>query len=97
MVTMRPMECMQMFRQRGIYNLRNFLIEPQRPGVLFSASGDSNVYSWDLQTGKQLGVFSGHSDFIHCVTQVIKPKSLSNLQPIVPEWNTCEWKRGWEH
>ncbi|KAL4652507.1 hypothetical protein ACB092_01G238300 [Castanea dentata] len=36
-------------------------------GSIFSASGDSCAYCWDVETGKLKVVFKGHSDYLHCV------------------------------
>ncbi|KAG7988712.1 hypothetical protein I3843_03G201100 [Carya illinoinensis] len=36
-------------------------------GSIFSASGDSCAYCWDVETGKIKTVFKGHSDYLHCI------------------------------
>ncbi|XP_062148721.1 eukaryotic initiation factor 4A-15-like [Alnus glutinosa] len=36
-------------------------------GSIFSASGDSCAYCWDVETGKIKVVFKGHSDYLHCI------------------------------
>ncbi|XP_075651007.1 THO complex subunit 6 isoform X5 [Castanea sativa] len=36
-------------------------------GSIFSASGDSCAYCWDVETGKLKVVFKGHSDYLHCI------------------------------
>ncbi|MED6183243.1 hypothetical protein PIB30_036132 [Stylosanthes scabra] len=36
-------------------------------GSVFSASGDSCAYCWDVETGKVKMVFKGHSDYLHCI------------------------------
>ncbi|KAK4602601.1 hypothetical protein RGQ29_011571 [Quercus rubra] len=36
-------------------------------GSIFSASGDSCAYCWDVETGKLKVVFKGHSDYLHCL------------------------------
>ncbi|RYR77199.1 hypothetical protein Ahy_A01g001653 isoform A [Arachis hypogaea] len=36
-------------------------------GSVFSASGDSCAYCWDVETGKVKMVFKGHLDYLHCI------------------------------
>ncbi|KAM4124126.1 hypothetical protein ACB094_01G208700 [Castanea mollissima] len=36
-------------------------------GSIFSASGDSCAYCWDVETGKLKVVFKGHSDYLHSI------------------------------
>ncbi|KAE7998517.1 hypothetical protein FH972_003056 [Carpinus fangiana] len=36
-------------------------------GAIFSASGDSCAYCWDVETGKIKVVFKGHADYLHCI------------------------------
>ncbi|MED6210408.1 THO complex subunit 6 [Stylosanthes scabra] len=36
-------------------------------GSVFSASGDSCAYCWDVETGKVKMVFKGHLDYSHCI------------------------------
>ncbi|GMY36337.1 eukaryotic initiation factor 4A-2-like [Fagus crenata] len=36
-------------------------------GSIFSASGDSRAYCWDVETGNVKLVFKGHSDYLHCI------------------------------
>eukprot|EP00466_Bigelowiella_natans_P000737 jgi/Bigna1/74424/fgenesh1_pg.29_\ len=39
-----------------------------RDGTMYAASGDGNVYGWDLSTQKCVCTLSGHEDTVYCVT-----------------------------
>ncbi|XP_028751496.1 THO complex subunit 6-like [Neltuma alba] len=45
----------------------NAIAVDTKGGSVFSASGDSCAYCWDVATGKVKTVFKGHSDYLHCL------------------------------
>jgi len=53
----------------GNYATHALHLDNQEPQILYSASGDNNAYAWDLNSGKIVGKFSGHVDYLHCITQ----------------------------
>ncbi|RYR49746.1 hypothetical protein Ahy_A07g036260 isoform A [Arachis hypogaea] len=45
----------------------NAIAVDSQGGSVFSASGDSCAYCWDVETGKVKMVFKGHLDYLHCI------------------------------
>lgn len=45
----------------------NDLAFDAKTSVLYTASGDSNAYAWDLATAQVVRTFSGHEGYLHCV------------------------------
>ncbi|PIA64269.1 hypothetical protein AQUCO_00100031v1 [Aquilegia coerulea] len=45
----------------------NAIAVDSQGGSIFSASGDSHAYCWDVETSKIKMVFKGHSDYLHCI------------------------------
>jgi len=57
---------------------------------VFSAAGDGNAYCWDLETQKVLTTFSGHSDYLHCISLICQ----NGLIATGSEDGTCKlWDR----
>ncbi|XLR43798.1 hypothetical protein S83_028458, partial [Arachis hypogaea] len=46
---------------------KNVISVNSQGGSVFSASGDSCAYCWDVETGKVKMVFKGHLDYLHCI------------------------------
>ncbi|XP_070571910.1 THO complex subunit 6 homolog isoform X2 [Ptychodera flava] len=46
----------------------NSLCFSEKDNILYSASGDNNVYVWDLETGTRKDKLQGHTDYVHCLT-----------------------------
>jgi len=38
--------------------------------ILYSASGDNNAYSWDIERNCSLNTFQGHTDYVHCIKYI---------------------------
>ncbi|XP_057820753.1 THO complex subunit 6 isoform X2 [Cryptomeria japonica] len=45
----------------------NALAIDKQGNRIFSAAGDGNAYSWDMDAGKITMTFKGHSDYLHCI------------------------------
>ncbi|KAJ3642531.1 hypothetical protein Zmor_025299 [Zophobas morio] len=45
------------------------VLEPEN-NVLFAACGDNNVYSFNLETRKNIKTFKGHKNYVHCLTHL---------------------------
>eukprot|EP00252_Welwitschia_mirabilis_P000438 TRINITY_DN10436_c0_g1_i1.p1 TRINITY_DN10436_c0_g1~~TRINITY_DN10436_c0_g1_i1.p1 ORF type:complete len:377 (-),score=71.80 TRINITY_DN10436_c0_g1_i1:22-1152(-) len=45
----------------------NALASDSERNHIFSAAGDGCAYSWDIETGKIVSIFKGHSDYLHCI------------------------------
>uniref|UniRef100_K1QW86 THO complex subunit 6-like protein n=1 Tax=Magallana gigas TaxID=29159 RepID=K1QW86_MAGGI len=49
--------------------VNTLVVDQQETGTaLFAGCGDKNVYSWDLESGKQVLCMSGHTDYIHDIS-----------------------------
>ncbi|XLS50874.1 hypothetical protein HN51_011551, partial [Arachis hypogaea] len=51
-------------------------------GFVFSASGDSCAYCWDVETGKVKMVFKGHLDYLHCIVARNSSNQVLSLNPM---------------
>lgn len=47
----------------------NAIAVDKEDGSIFSATGDSCAYWWDMETGKTKIVFKGHTDYLHSVVR----------------------------
>ncbi|XP_031397624.1 THO complex subunit 6 [Punica granatum] len=45
----------------------NALAVDTKRGSIYAAAGDSCAYCWDVDTAKVKMVFSGHTDYLHCI------------------------------
>lgn len=45
----------------------NAIATNSQEGCIFSATGSGHAYCWDLETGKIITTFEGHSDYLHCI------------------------------
>jgi len=58
------------FRDFGTKETVDCITLGDNSSLVYAACGDNNVHVVDLEHGKQKMTFSGHTDFIHSLSQV---------------------------
>ena len=60
------------------FEINSLAVDPEI-GRLYAGSGDCAVYAFDVEAGKQVGVLTGHKNYIHSVAAL--PKSTRTFLP----------------